>query len=133
LISPNTTSIEYHGIIINLSQKNKSIFNTLEIIGRKKLFFGLLTIYKVKVTPDKIDRVINEFQSNMSCRIAFKKQEFYLHFYRENELIIVFKDKIFNISPDKSTWSDAIAYGRQLKIADSQLDFFPNKFEDEEF
>ena len=31
---------EYHGIIINLSQRDKSIFKTIEIIGKRKLLFG---------------------------------------------------------------------------------------------
>ena len=124
---------EFHGIVINISQKNKSIFETVNIIGKRKYFFGLLILYKVKVSPDKIADAIKAFQSNMSDRIVFKKQEFYLHFYRDNELIIVFRDKIFNASPNKSTWAEAIAHGRQLKITDKQLDFAPNRLEDEKF
>ena len=69
----------------------------------------------------------------MSDRIFLKKQEFYLHFYRNNELIIVFRDKIFSVAPDKSTWADAIAHGRKLKIAEKQLDFRPNRFKDEDY
>ena len=129
----NDDSKEFHGIIINISQKNKSVFETINILGKRKYLFGLLTLYKVKVSPDKIANVIKAFQSNMSDRIIFKKQEFYFHFYRDNELIIVFKDEIFNVSPDKSTWEQAIAHGRQLKITDKQLDFVPNRFEDENF
>jgi hypothetical protein len=129
----STDKKEYHGIIINLSQKDKSIFKTIEIIGKRKLLLGLLTLHKVKVLPDKIDKVISAFQRNMSDKIILKKQGFYFHFYRDNELIIVFKDKIFKASPDKLTWPDAIAHGRQLKIANSQLDFIPNRFEDEDY
>jgi hypothetical protein len=124
---------EFHGIIINISQKNKSIFETVNVLGKRKYLFGLLTLYKVKVPPDKITDAIKAFQSNMSDTVVFKKQEFYFHFYRDNELIIVFRDKIFNASPDKSTWAEAIAHGRQLKITDKQLDFVPNRFEDENF
>jgi hypothetical protein len=129
----NSSGKEYHGIIINLSQKDKSIFNTVEVIGKRKFLFGLITLYKVKVSPGNIDNVIKAFQTNMSDRIFLRKQEFYFHFYRGNELVIVFKNKIFKASPDKSTWSDAITYGIQLKIPENQLDFIPNKFEDEEY
>ena len=124
---------EYHGIIINLSQRDKSIFKTIEIIGKRKLLFGFVILYKVKVFPDNINEIIKALQNNLSNRIIFKRQEFYFHFYRDNELIVVFKDKIFNISPDKSTWIGAITYGRQLNIADKQLDFIPNRFEDEDY
>jgi len=123
----------YHGIIINVSQRDRSIFKTAEIIGKKKLFFGFLTFYKIKASPDTIDGTIKAFQGNMADRVLFRKQEFYLHFYRDDELIIVFRDKIFNVSPDTSTWAAAIAHGRQLKIADKQLDFKPNRFEDEDY
>jgi hypothetical protein len=129
----NDNNKEFHGIIINISQKNKSIFKTVDIVGKRKYLFGFLTLYKVNVSSDKIADVIKAFQRNMAGRIVFKKQEFYCHFYRDNELIIVFRDEIFNVSPDKSTWVEAIAYGRQLKIADKQLDFVPNRFEDENF
>ena len=129
----NDDKKEFHGIIINISQKNRSIFETVNILGKRKYLFGLLTLYKVKVSPDKISDAIKAFQRNMSDRVVFKKQEFYLHFYRDNELIIVFRDKIFNVLPDKSTWAEAIAHGRQLKITDKQLDFVPSRFEDENF
>ena len=124
---------EYHGIIINISQRDKSIFKTIDILGKRKYLFGLLILYKVKVASNKLADVIKALQNNLSDRILFKKQEFYFHFYRDNELIIVFRDEIFKVSPDKSTWLEAIAHGRQLKIADKQLDFIPNRFEDENY
>jgi len=80
-----------------------------------------------------IDKSIKDLQDNMSDKVLFKKQEFYFHFYRDNELIIVYKDKIFKISPDKSTWIDAITYGKRLNISEKQLDFIPNRFEDEDY
>jgi hypothetical protein len=130
-ISDNTR--EYHGIIINRSQRDRSVFSKLEIIGKRKSLFGLLTLYKIRIKPEKIDITIKLLQSNMASRLFLKKQEFYFHFYRDNELIVVFRDSIFKISPDKSTWNDAIAHGRSLKIADKQLDFTPNTFESETY
>ena len=131
----NQTNVnkEYHGIIINISQRDKSIFKTIDILGKRKYLFGLLIFYKIKVVPENLVSVIKTLQNNLSNRILFKKQEFYFHFYRDNELIIVFRDKIFKVSPDKSTWLEAITHGRQLKITDKQLDFIPNRFEDETY
>jgi hypothetical protein len=127
----NKSYNEYHGIIINRSQRDKAIFKTIEIIGERKSLWGLLALYKIRVLPENIDGIIKAFQSNMADKLFFKKQEFYFHFYRNNELIVVFRDKIFRVSPDKSTWGEVIAHGHQLKIADTQLDFTPNTFDSE--
>jgi hypothetical protein len=123
----------YHGIVVSISQKDKSVLKSFEIIGCKKILFGLLKLYKLNVSEVLIYKVIKDLQDNMSDKILFKKQQFYFHFYRENELIIVFKDKIFNVSPDKSSWKEAIAYGKRMKISEKQLDFIPNRFKDEDF
>jgi hypothetical protein len=124
---------EYHGIIFNICQKDKSIFNELNIIGKKKFIFGLFTIYKVGVSQNDLNDVIRIIQKNMTDQILFKKQEFYAHFYRLNELIIVYKYKLFKVTTDKSTWEEAIEYGKSLKIKDEQLDFKPCKIDEETF
>lgn len=123
----------YHGIIVSLSQKDKSILKSYEIISEKKTLFGLFRLYKLRVSEVLIDKAIKDLQDNMSDKILFKKQEFYFHFYRDNELIIVYKDKIFKVSQDKSTWKDAITYGKGLNISEKQLDFIPNRFENEDY
>ena len=123
----------YHGIIIRQSQKNKSIFKKLKIIGRKKVFFGLAVLYKISVEIDKLNEVIKSIQVNMASRLFILKQEYYVHFYRNHELIIVFKDKVFNVTTDKSTWKEAVEYGRSLGIIEKQLDFTPDKVEDETY
>lgn len=84
----------YHGIVVNISQKNKSILKSFEIIGCKKILFGLLKLYKINVPINLIDKAIMDLQGNMTDKVLFIKQQFYFHFYRENKLIIVFKDKI---------------------------------------
>ena len=123
----------YHGIIINISQKNKSLISNWNVIGKKKSLFGIITIYKVEVKKSEIDSIINKIQENMARKILFLKQEFYAHFYRDNGIIIVFKEKIFNVTVDKNTWKAAINYGKTININEKQLYFIPNRFEDEEF
>ena len=92
-----------------------------------------MNIFKVIVPPHKIKEVIKSFQANMANRFILSTQEYYLHFYRNDELIIVYRDKVFNVSPANKTWDDAVAYGKKMRIAANQLDFYPNKFEDEDF
>ena len=114
----------YHGIIVNVSQKDKSIFDRLKIIGEKKSLGWIL--YKVEVKPGEIKKKIKEFQENMV-------EGFYFHFYINNELIVVFNKKVFYAKTDKSTWDGIIEYGKSLKIPEKQLDFFPCKEEDETY
>ncbi len=123
----------YHGIIVNISQRDRSIFGRLEIIGARRLLCGLLILYKVRVGADQIDELIKDVQENMARGILFKKQEFYAHFYRNDELIIVFRDRVFRVSTGRASWEEAREYGRRLGIVEKQLDFIPNRFEDEEY
>ena len=124
---------DYHGIVINRSQRDRGIFRELDVIGTKRLFLGLIVFYKIRVRPQDIDSVIKLVQENMSSRFLIKKQQYYAHFYRADELIVVFRDKTFRATTDKKTWRDAIAYGKWLHIVEDQLDFVPNRVEDETF
>jgi hypothetical protein len=117
---------KYHGIIVNISQKDKSIFDELKILSSKKSSKGWI-LYKIEVDQEKIEKVIKKLQQNM------EPEPFYCHFYRDDELIVVFKEKVFRIMPDKSTWKEAIEYGKFLGIPEKQLDFFPCKIEEETY
>ena len=71
---------EYHGIIINMSQKDRSVFKRLKIIGKKKFLFGLLTLFKVRVVENQIDEVIKALQKNMSGHVFIQKTGILLSF-----------------------------------------------------
>ena len=117
---------EYHGIIVDVSQKDKSIFNKLKILGSKISSNDDWTLYKIEVNSENVDETIKKLQDNLD-------DGFYFHLYRNDELIVVFKERIFNIKPDKSTWNEAIDYGKSLDIPERQLDFYPCKVEDETY
>ena len=116
--------MNYHGIIVDASQKDKSEFGKLEIAGQKKS--GGWILYKVEVSQEKLERTISRLQKNIN-------DGFYFHFYKGSELIVVFKRKIFRISTNKSTWKEAIEYGKSLGIPEKQLDFRPCRIEDETY
>jgi hypothetical protein len=58
---------------------------------------------------------------------------YYAHFYRDEELIVVFPRKIFRITPNRETWTRAVDYGKSLRIPEQELDFKPCRFEDETY
>jgi hypothetical protein len=122
---------DYHGIIVNLSQKDRSIFRELRMIGRKKVLLGLLVLYKIQVTPQDFDALTQRIQANMADKVLFLRKEFYCHFYRGDELIIIFRQKRFRATTAPESWSQAITYGKSVGIAANQLDFFPCRCEDE--
>jgi hypothetical protein len=64
--------------------------------------------------------------------LAFVKN-YYVHFYRDDEVIVAFKDKVLHMTTDKSTWKDVIVHGRGLGIPEKQLDFFPFRIQDETY
>jgi len=117
--------MNYHGIIIDISQKDKFILDRLNVLSKKQS--GNWILHKVEVEPDNIDKIIKDLQKNMI------DSKFYFHFYGNDELIIIFKDKIFRVNTDKSSWKDAIKYGKRLGIPKEQLDFYPYRIEDEKY
>jgi len=53
-----------------------------------------------------------------------KAEKWYAHFWNGDDVIAIFPNKLFTFKhSDKSTWSDAIEYGRKLGIPEEQLDF----------
>jgi hypothetical protein len=124
---------EYHGIVINLSQEDASVINELDIIGKRQVLFNALVLYKVRVTANNLEVIIQRLQAHMRYRFGWFIRSFYFHFYNDHELIVVFKEKIFRTVPDPAMWSEIIAYGRSLGIPRKQLDFFPCRFSDETY
>ncbi len=117
---------EYHGILVDVSQKDKSVFNGLNVLGKKASEDGEWVLYRVGVGLEKIDEILKRLQKNMV-------DGFYFHFYKDNDLIVVFKERIFRVKTDKSTWGEVFEYGKSLKIPEEQLDFFPCNVEDETY
>jgi hypothetical protein len=124
---------DYHGVVIRQSQKDARVFERMDIIGRKTIMMGLIVLYKVRVSPESLDGTIHKLQSNMADRFFMFTQNFYAHFYRDNELIAVFRYRVFRMTPDETTWTAAREYGKSLGIPEKQLDFRPCRMADETF
>ena len=90
-------------------------------------------IYKVGVQASDLKTVIRRLQENMSSKLLFLSQGYYAHFYRDMELLIVFRDKVFHVSTDPTTLGEAIEHGKTLGIAARQLDFSPCRVEEETY
>jgi hypothetical protein len=111
-------NIEYKGIIVEESLEDNRILNEIDIIdfriSKDENLADRWHLYTVKVTKDDIQKVSRYIKSG----------KWYMHFWNGNEIIAVFKDKVFEFKHDqKETWKDACDYGRSLGIPKEQLDF----------
>jgi hypothetical protein len=115
---------DYHGILVDKSLNDQGFLKKFEILSKRFSNSRSWFLLKVRVASSKIDKAIKEIQQNL-------KENYYAHFYREGELIIVFKQRVFKVKPDESTWKEAVEYGLSVGIPMDQLDMKPHRFEDE--
>lgn len=124
----NPESKDYHGIIIMEGLRDQSILKHLRILGSKK--GNEWTIYRVGIREEDLSQVIPIVQRNL---LTDRDVPFYVHFYNDLELIVVFPLRIFHLKPDKTSWEAAVRYGRSLGIPLKELDFKPCQFSEETF
>lgn len=115
----------YHGILIDQEFTDPRFPNKYKIFSSKQ--DGDWKIFGIEIDDSALQSTIGEIQKYMKS-----DQPWYAHLYNDKELIVIFKDKLFTVGPHKSTWSEIVEYGKSLNILESQLDFWPNRFQDEE-
>ncbi len=104
----------YKGTIIENSLSDKSVLDTLKT--KRTYESGDWVLHDVSVEENKI--------SELSKYLA--DGPWYIHLWRpgEDNVKVVFKERIFDIKfSDKSTWVDAVLYGKSIGIPEEQLDF----------
>ncbi len=120
---------KYHALVIKESlQLPESIheFN-FPIISTK---VGSWTIFKIEINGNSLNLAISTLQSQLKTT-----NPWYIHAYNEfgTKLIVIFKDAVFEMTSDKTTWKEATNYGLDLGIPTEQLDFHPYNFQNEDF
>lgn len=116
----------YHGIIIDAAFSDPFYPERLKIFAKRKSTSTGWTLYGVEIPNENIAVTLQDIQSNMKS-----DKPYYSHFYNDENVIVIFKDKLFNAKPHASTWLPIIEYGKSLGIPKEQLDFWPNRFQDE--
>jgi len=114
----------YHGILIDQEFVDSSFPETFKIFSQKQ--DGSWNIYGIEVEDSELKEVINKIQENMKIDSAW-----YAHLYNDKELIVIFKNKVFKVMSQADSWKPIVDYGRELNIPEEQLDFWPNRFQDE--
>ena len=107
----------FEGIIVEESLSDNRIINNYDVIGFEITLDDDISkrwhLFKISIRRDQI--------SDMQFHI---KQGWYMHFWSGHALIVVFKDKVFEIDRyDRSSWSEVVDYGCGIGISKEQLDF----------
>lgn len=114
----------HHGIIINQEFTDPNFPETFKIFAKKQ--DGDWGIYGIEIGETELENTILKIQGAMK-----ENQPWYAHLYDDEELIVIFKNEIFRVKPHFSTWEPIVEYGKNLNIPKEQLDFWPNRFQDE--
>lgn len=114
----------FHGILVNLAFTDTSFPEQFSIFSQKTA--GDWTLYGIIVEKDNVRDAITGIQSHMRS-----DENFYAHLYNDDSLIVIFKDRYFEANTHISSWNEIIAYGTGKGIPRGQLDFWPNRFQDE--
>jgi len=109
---------KYKGTIIQESLIDDRQLNDFEIIGFKVTNEDKPEERWHLFTVMAFEENIEKLSSNL------KPEKWYAHFWSGDDVIAIFPNKTFNFkNSDKSTWKEAVDYGKSLGIPEEQLDF----------
>jgi len=117
----------YRSILLDAEFTSPDFIKKWKELGKKHSRTNPWWLFKVEVPEDKLEELISEGQKLLVGKA------YYFHAYRQNELIVVFPEKVFRVTPNKDSWGEMVKYGISLGIPEEQLDFKPCRFEDEEY
>ena len=104
----------YKGTIIENSLADREILNKVKI--EKHYLSGDWVLLDVLVDENLIPELSKSLADG----------PWYIHLWKPGEdyVKVIFKGKIFDIKfSDKTTWADAVVYGKSIGIPEEQLDF----------
>jgi hypothetical protein len=106
--------------------KNPQYPESFKIFAKRKNQTENWILYGVEIGDASLEKTISNIQQQMK-----EDEPYYAHFYNDQKLIVIFKNKVFYVTPQKDSWKEIIEYGKSLNIPKEQLDFWPNRFQDE--
>ena len=102
----------YKGKVILESLEDKNLVSKMQILGTEVA--GLWTVHTVLMSKSDIEDLAP----------YIKQGPWYAHFWHGNEVIAVFRDKIFKFLHNQpKSWRETIGYGISIGIPTKQLDF----------
>ena len=115
---------KFHGILLDVSFLDRHYPESFSIFAHKQM--GDWGLYGIEVPRDDLENTVLNIQTQMRT-----DQPFYNHLYDDEAVIAIFKKRAFRVTSHISSWKDIQQYGLTLDIPMEQLDFWPNRFQDE--
>jgi len=113
----------WKGVIIEESLTDKLLLALVRVVQSKKTALeeeeekGVFTLHSIELDDSKLDEFVKTAQQSI-------KNSYYLHICKDNEMIVVFKDKVFNLSSnDLTKINEARDYGISIGILKEQMPF----------
>jgi len=113
----------WRGVIIEESLDDKSILNLVKVVKLRKTTLekesekGFLTFLYIELNDEKKDAFVKKALTSI-------KNRFYLHVCKENNMIVIYKDKVFEFSSDNVVkLNEARNYGLSIGILKEQMPF----------
>jgi len=114
----------FHGILVDVAFIDRRYPATFSVFARKTA--GDWGLYGISVPRHDLENAVAGIQSAMRA-----DQPFYSHLYDDETVVAIFKERVFRATPHASSWQEIQQYGASLGIPAEQLDFWPNRFQDE--
>ncbi len=115
---------KFHGILVNMAFTDITYPTQFTLFGQQKS--GDWILYGIEISRERLDHSIAQIQTNMR-----EDEPFYAHLYDDEMLVVIFKNRVFIVTSHSSSWGEIKRYGKELNIPQEQLDFWPNRFQDE--
>jgi hypothetical protein len=114
----------FHGILVDMAFTDRSYPETYSIFAQEKS--GDWMLYGIEVPRNNLESAVVSIQTHMRA-----DEPFYAHLYDDEVVVAIFRTRVFRVTPHISSWGDIRHYGMKLNISMEQLDFWPNRFQDE--
>jgi len=114
----------FHGILVNMAFTDRSF--PIQFIRFAQKTAGDWVLYGVEISREHLEHSIGQIQAAMR-----EDAPFYAHLYDDEMLVVIFKNKVFKVTSHASSWDEIFRYGKGVYIPAEQLDFWPNRFQDE--
>lgn len=113
---------DYLGIVIQQSLKDRTIVAPARVLARKRVKTWVFLL--VGVAEADLEEHIRVLQKSMVT-----DDTWYAHYFRDQELVVVFRDAVFRAGLEPDTWGPLVEYGLNKGIPLEQLDFKPRTFQ----
>lgn len=108
----------HRAVLVREGLRRPEVLQQLPVLGKHRT--DNWTIVEVGVPGEDLHRATELIQSSL-----IDEPTYFCHLYRDDEVIIIFPDRVFNATADPASWKEAIKYGVDKGVPREELIFAP--------